>query len=610
MCVSTLFIRCRFTAVEAILFGTTTATLLVSFFVEARLNSSLEKRLPFVSVPLTSAAGCPRSSCKHGYAESFARPFRRRLFNTFLPPGVAVLDKKPCVFALFLRFGWYVLFIFLDNYPLRFLSFKSLLSYQHIINTVISFSQVSKTSGAYIIKLVFTPMHNQIVDIKDLWKNALVEVELELSKANFSTWFKDTYIAGYEDGVVKLAVPNQFVRDWIADKYHTFLLKILRNLSENVRSLEYIIAKGKQEDVIIEESKMAQPQLGGSLPMQDLYINKDDNLNPRYDFETFVVGAFNELAYAAAQQILESPGTVYNPFFVYGRTGYGKTHLIQAIGNAVKKQDETKKVYYVTSEKFSQDLVNAIQSNKVSAFKVKYRKYDVFIMDDAQFLSKKEKTQEELFHLFNELYEQGKQIVFSSDQHPNYIPNLEERLKSRFSAGMIVDISAPDSESRVAIVKAKAQAMQFPINNEVAEHIAGTIDGNVRELEGALNSVVLQSQLKNKMLSVSEVRSLLKNNIRPKKIIPVRDVVKLVAGFYHIDEENIYKKTRKKEIVKPRQLIMYILREDYAMPYPTIGNKLGGRDHTTVIHSYEKIKKDLLQDSNLEQEINQIRGLL
>jgi len=444
-----------------------------------------------------------------------------------------------------------------------------------------------------------------------LWDIALTEIEREVSKAAFSTWFKDIFIVTSSDGAVSLSVPNQFVRDWIQKKYHTLILKTLRGVSDDIRSVEYIISKQQPPT---QKFLQKQPQdnmvIADSLPLQDLYVNKTSNLNPRYTFDGFVVGSFNELAFAASQQILKSLGSSYNPYFVYGRTGYGKTHLIQAIGNAVLQKTPTAKVYYVTSEKFAQDLVNSLRSNKINAFKDKYRQYDLFIMDDIQFLSGKEKTQEELFHLFNVLYDSNKQIVFSSDQHPNYIPNLEERLKSRFKAGMIVDIAAPDRESRIAILESKAQAQDFVFADDVVDYVSSVVDGNVRDLEGALNSIVCQSQLKNKSLSLREVKDLLKNNIRPKHIVPVEDVVRLVSGFYNVDEESIYKKTRKKEVVKPRQLIMYILREDFGIAYPTIGQKIGGRDHTTVIHSYEKIKRELKTDDVLSREIDQLRGLL
>lgn len=443
----------------------------------------------------------------------------------------------------------------------------------------------------------------------ELWNAVLEDIRGEVSEANFSTWFKDTFIVKQDDGVVTVSVPNQFVRDWVRDKFHSMILRIMRDKQENVRSIEYIISKNRPDpSKTVSDSPSAL--ISGELPFQDLYINSEDNLNPRYTFDTFVVGSFNELAYAAAQAIIGNSGRVYNPFFIYGKTGCGKTHLIQSVGNAIKEANENMKIFYVTSEKFAQDLVSSLQQNKINSFKEKYRKYDVFIMDDIQFLSGKEKTQEELFHLFNTLYNANKQIIFSSDQHPNYIPKLEERLQSRFAAGMIVDITPPDHESRVAIVKSKAEMHNFLINDEVAEYVASVIDGNVRELEGSLNTIICQSQLKNRALSLNEVKSVLKNNIKPRSIISTEEVVRIIANYFNIDEENIYKKTRKKEVVRPRQLIMYLLREDFGMAYPAIGQKLGGRDHTTVIHSYEKIKSDLQSDAILAQEVEQLRGLL
>jgi chromosomal replication initiator protein len=307
---------------------------------------------------------------------------------------------------------------------------------------------------------------------------------------------------------------------------------------------------------------------------------------------------------------LERPGTRYNPFFVYGQTGHGKTHLIQALGNEVKRRFPDKKVYYVTSERFSQELVNAIQTNSVGSFKEKYKKYDVLIMDDVQFLSNKEKTQEELFHVFNDIYEKNGQVIFSSDRHPNYIQSIADRLKSRFNAGMTVDIPSPDPESRMAIVKSKAAENAIVLPEDIISYLASVIDGNIRELEGALNSILAQIQFKKRDLTLNEVKEIVKNNIRPKKMVAVKDVVKIVAGFYSLDEDSIYKKSRKKEVVKPRQIIMYLLREDFALPYPTIGQKLGGRDHTTVIHSYEKVKEDIKTDHQLEQELAQLRGML
>jgi len=448
-----------------------------------------------------------------------------------------------------------------------------------------------------------------MIENKKLWESVLLEVEMNLSKASFKTWFKDTYIVRQEEGEVLVSVPNPFVKDWLMTKYHKFILKSLRNYGDHVRSVGYVVSKdgGKHDE------SAAKPQMGTpnyELPLNDFYINKEDNLNPRYTFETFVVGPFNDLAHAASQAIIATPGMTYNPLFVYGNTGFGKTHLIQSIGNQIKMNFKDKRVYYITSEKFALDYINSVQTNKTNMFKEKYRKYDVLIMDDIQFLSGKEKTQEELFHLFNTLYDNNRQIIFSSDKHPNFIPNLEDRLKSRFSAGMIVDIQPPDRDSRAAIIKTKANKLSFQLDSETVDFLADNIESNIREIEGILNTINCQAQLKSRPLNLLELKNLLKNNARPKKSVSVKDIIKIVSGFYNVDENSIYEKTRRKEVVKPRQLIMYILREEYSISYPTIGQKLGGRDHTTVIHSCEKVKNDLKTNHVLAQELSQIKALI
>jgi len=458
----------------------------------------------------------------------------------------------------------------------------------------------------------FTPSNRalhtgSVVDQKQLWDNVLVDTELSISKANFNTWFKDTAILRIDEGVVYVNVPNQFVKDWLSTKYHKFILKTLRSFSDSIRGLEYAIAKDRKKERL---DTPRAPMFAPELPLADFYINKSDNLNPRYTFESFIVGPFNNLAYAAAQAIIQKPGIAYNPFFIYGGTGRGKTHLMQAVGNHVKKASPSKKVYYMTSEKFTVEYLMALEANRVNQFKEKYRQYDVFIMDDVQFFSKKEKTQEELFHLFNALYDNNKQIIFSSDKHPSYIQDIDERLKSRFLAGMVADINEPDLESRIAILQAKARHINFIFEKDVAEYLAESIQGNIRDLEGVLNSIVCQTQLKGKSLNLLDVKNLIKNTSRPKKLVSVKEVIKKVADFYGIEEVSIYEKTRRKEVVKPRQLIMYILREDFHVSYPTIGQKLGGRDHTTVIHSCEKVKNDIKNNSALLQELDQIRSLL
>lgn len=445
-------------------------------------------------------------------------------------------------------------------------------------------------------------------DYKKTWDAVLVQIELAVSKATYVMWFKDTHIVKIDEGVISLGVPNTFVKTWLSEKYHNVFLQLLRDLDPHVRSLEYVISSAK--NTLEKKNEIKKINLEKrELPLEENLIGRDDNLNPRYTFDTFVVGAFNELAHAASQAILKKP-VAYNPLFIYGSTGLGKTHLIQAIGNHLKNTGTQKKIFYITSEKFSQDMVNCMQNNKMNVFKEKYRKYDVFIMDDIQFLSNKEKTQEELFHLFNHLYDNNKQIVFSSDVHPNYIANLENRLQSRFIAGMTVDIPQPDHESRIAILKAKSRQNNLELKNEVLDFLAANVEGNVRDLEGIINNIVVQTEVKGKEMTISEIKGLIKNTAKPTKNLSVKDIVKVVAGYYNIEEDSIYDKTRKKEVVKPRQLTMYILREDFNISYPSIGQKLGGRDHTTVIHSCEKVKNELKINSSIAEELSQIRSML
>ena len=445
------------------------------------------------------------------------------------------------------------------------------------------------------------------MDYTQLWQSVLVEIELSISSANFATWFKDTRIVKEEGGVIVVSVPSAFVKEWLLTKYHNNILKSLRNIENSIHTIEYVVNKDEFHKRV---DKTNQELHNKELPLPETKINKDDNLNPRYTFESFVIGPFNELAHAAAQAVIKNPGIIYNPLFIYGSTGHGKTHLIQAIGNHIKNTNQNKKVYYMTSEQFGQDCMNAIQNNRMTLFKEKYRKYDVLIVDDIQFFSDKQKFQEELFHLFNSLYDKNKQIIFSSDKHPYFINGLEERLKSRLSAGMTVDIPAPDKESRIAIISAKASQQKINLSPEIIDYLAHTINGNIRDLEGAINTLLCHTQLKSKEITMIDVRNYIKNNIKPKKTIAVKDIVKIVSDFYNIKEDSIYEKTRHKEVIRPRQIVMYLLREDFNISYPSIGQKLGGRDHTTVIYSCEKIKSDIKVDQSLLDEVGQIRNLL
>ena len=344
------------------------------------------------------------------------------------------------------------------------------------------------------------------------------------------------------------------------------------------------------------------------LEFSEFKIDKETNLNPRYTFENFIVGSFNELPHAAAIAVTKEPGLVYNPLFVYGGVGLGKTHLLQAAGNEITKKLSSKRVKYIPSEKFTSEVVLSIRNHNVEAFKEKYRQVDVLIIDDIQFLAGKEKTQEEFFHIFNSLYEKNKQVILSSDRPPKAIPSLEERLRSRFEGGMIADISLPDLETRIAILKTKAQERQVKFSEEIFTYLANNIQRNIRELEGALNRLIAFQKLNKQTPGLEITKSLLKNLIQsPKKIASPKKIIQAVVEFYDLKEKDIMSSSRKREIVQPRQIVVYLLREELKNSFPFIGRKIGGKDHTTAIHSYEKIKKDLNSNENLREELNLIR---
>lgn len=448
-----------------------------------------------------------------------------------------------------------------------------------------------------------------MTDTKKTWEDALLEIEMGVSKANFSTWFKNTYIAKHDEGTIYVNVPSAFVKDWLQNKYHKLILKALRNVLPDTRGVEYVIQKEPQNPKE-NQNEVDQRSITAQLKFNEPYVNREDNLNPRYIFDNFIVGPFNELAFAASQAVIKNPGATYNPLYIYGGTGLGKTHLIQAIGNHIKKNKPNAKVFYLSSERYVTEIINSITNNTINITKEKYKKYDALIIDDVQFFSKKDKVQEEMFHLFNDFYNNNKQIIFSSDKPPKYIQDLEDRLRSRFEGGMIVDISKPEYESKMAILNNKLKMLEYSLPGEILDFIASSVHESIRELEGALNAVICQSQLKNKELSVTDVKNLLKNNSKQQKSLSIKDILRIVAEFYNIDEKHLYEKTRKREVVKPRQIAMYILRENFNSSYPQIGEKLGGRDHTTVIHACEKIKEDIKKSDNLLREIEQIKSLL
>lgn len=445
---------------------------------------------------------------------------------------------------------------------------------------------------------------------KELWQNALVQIELGTSQASFKTWFKNTDIVNRDQSSVHVAVPSKIVKEWLSEKHYKLILSALRSLDSSIHTVEFSIHRSPQPVSAGRKAPRQAVPGNTSIDIQSLYIDKRDNLNPRYTFEAFVIGPFNELAVSAAKAVLENPGLTYNPFLIYGPTGRGKTHLIQAIGNQFKKTEQGKKVLYVTAEKFAVDYINAVRAGRANSFKDQYRQYDLLIMDDVQFIANTEKSQEELFHLFNAMRDNNKQIVFSSDQHPATLHNFEDRLKGRFSAGMVAEIPEPDIESRAAIIRSKAEQHGFSLTDDIVNHIAENMRGNIREIEGVVNAIVCKSQYKDRGITLPDVRTLLKHIARPNKGVSIEEVVRKVSQYYDVEEKSIYEKSRKKEVVRPRQVIMYILREEFNVSFPLIGEKLGGRDHTTVIHSCEKVREYIKMSSSLGQEIEQLRSIL
>lgn len=450
----------------------------------------------------------------------------------------------------------------------------------------------------------------------ELWHAVLAKLELDISRPSFLTWFQETGIKDIENGVAVVYVPNGFAREWLQNKYHKFILHAMRGLTTDIRDISYIIGRSDspQTGTSAKEAlkrRRLLPSAGGedNLPLKDISVNPITNLNPRYTFDMFVVGSFNELAHAAAQSVVKNPGTVYNPLFIYGGVGLGKTHLIQAVGNEILKHNISAKIRYVPSEKYMGEIVDALRNQEMNRLKEKYREVDLLIIDDVQFIARTEKMQEEFFHTFNSLYERNKQIIISSDRPPQAMAMLEERLRSRFEGGMIADVGLPDFETRLLILKTKAEAKRVVIPEDALAFIAEKIKNNIRELEGALNRVVVAAKLSNMPITEDTARKAMANSSsNPKKFITAKKIIKSVSEFYDINENDLIHRSRKKDVVKPRQIAMYLLREELKSSYPSIGDRLGGRDHTTAIHSCEKIGQELMTNPELEEEIQAIRN--
>ncbi len=476
------------------------------------------------------------------------------------------------------------------------------------------------------------------MDLEKIWQGALAELELFVSKANFTTWLKKATLNSFKEKDVVIGVPNAFTKEWLQNKYHKQIVTAIKNSSDcPVLNISYEIGtKNKITPTtdntglttrINDQQQQRQPQedqafasvsknpeeikarTSSGIPVNA--CGAESNLNPRYTFKNYIIGPANELAHAACYAVGTNPGNIYNPLFIYGGVGLGKTHLLHAIGNETQKRFPDKKVRYVTSERFTNEFIDSI-SRKGSDFKSRYRDVDILIVDDIQFIAGKERTQQEFFHTFNTLYEVNKQIVLSSDRPPKAIPTLEDRLRSRFEGGMIADIGMPELETRAAILTEKCRLKGFKVKEEVITYIATNIQNNIRELEGALNRVVAHCQLKNVQPNkeiAKEVLSSIITNPQRRGILP-KQIVESVAQFYDLAIDDLKGASRKKEIVRPRQIAMYLMREEIKASFPSIGHELGGRDHTTAMHANDKITKEVDNNESIKQEIDLIRQRL
>ncbi len=473
------------------------------------------------------------------------------------------------------------------------------------------------------------------MDLVALWNSALGEIELSISRANFITWFKNTSIQSIDNGCATIITPNGFAKEWIEKKCATIVLNALQSHNATITTFRCILTQGGNNarhrtiDAVAQKpisssrrstinnilkkapQKVIPQQPQKDVPRMQHTSNHTTFLNPRYTFDNFVVGQHNELAHAACRTVSESLGTAYNPLFIYGDVGLGKTHLLQSIGNAVVAQHPHKRILYTSSERFTSELIDSIHNNTISDFKKFYQTIDLLIIDDVQFLAGKEKTQDEFFHIFNFLYQQNKQIIISSDRPPHAIATLEDRLRSRFEGGMIADISQPDFETRVAILQKKAEEKDIILPEDAARYIAKNIASNIRELEGALNKVAALCTFQQRIPSLHVVEEILAPTIINKR--PTHDaqsVITIVAEHFNITPEDILGKVRKKTIVYPRQIAMFILRNELTYSYPEIATHCGGRDHTTVMHACRKIEKTLTSDTALKKTIDEIRKKL
>lgn len=469
-----------------------------------------------------------------------------------------------------------------------------------------------------------SPNFDALMNTNELWQAALGEMELKLSKANFTTWFKSTFIAQFEDGELAVAVPNAFTKTWLEKKYHKDILTSLQNITGGgIKAIIYRVETRAPEAQQIyishdqgseEETPVAftnEPSFTQSQG-QSSHDSTDSPLNPKHTFATFVVGKHSDMAHAASQAVAAQPGTIYNPLFVYGGVGLGKTHLLHAIGNEVIRHTPNARILYVSCERFTNEFISSVRNGLAHEFKDRYRNVDVLLIDDIQFITSKERTQEEFFHTFNALKERSKQIVISSDRPPKAIPALENRLLSRFESGLMADVGAPDVETRMAILESKCSEKSYPLNRDLLYYIATAIQSNVRELEGALTKVIAYHQFKNVEPTIESIMPIL-TSYQPasiKKNVTPRQLIQTVAAYFDLEVEGLLGKSREKRLAFPRQIIMYLMRDEMKSSYPSIGAELGGRDHTTAMHAHDKITHAVQIDEKLQRDLELIKQRL
>jgi len=459
------------------------------------------------------------------------------------------------------------------------------------------------------------------VDNEEMWQAVLGELEVTLSKASFTTWFKDTFVIGLTDTEATIAVPNAFAKEWLEKKYAGEIAAALKKHLPDLASLTFRVAT--KESVAAPSLPLATSSSPASVPVapgragEQVTVTTqqhqaDDPLNPRYTFETFVVGNSNRLAHAASVSIAQNPGTLHNPLFLYGGVGLGKTHLAHAIGNEVRRRHPAKQVLYVDCEQFTSEFIQALRNNAMEKFKKKYRGVDVFLVDDIQFLSAKEGTQEEFFHTFNALHQKNRQIVLTSDRVPKAIPQLAERLSSRFGWGLVADIQPPNFEMRVAILRNKAAEKSFPLSDEVVAFLAENVHSNIRELEGILNRLQGWCQL-NGVEPTSDVAKEMVGGFLGKRDVShlsPAQVLSIVGSFYNVPVEDLLSHRRTAALVLPRQITMFLLRQELGLSFPKIGQEMGGKDHTTVMHGVDRVEREKSTNERLQEELTTLRERL